>query len=87
MLEGTLDLTLDDGRVKRLKAGEALAEVVNRSHNGRNVGSSPVKPGRVLCGGHRHTSIGGGKGVPPCADNDGRLRLQRTQRIGWPSLA
>ena len=43
MLEGTLDLTLDDGRVKRLKAGEALAEVVNRSHNGRNVGSTPVK--------------------------------------------
>jgi quercetin dioxygenase-like cupin family protein len=43
MLEGTLELTLDDGRVKRLQAGEALSEVVNRSHNGRNVGSSPAK--------------------------------------------
>lgn len=43
MLEGTLDLTLDDGRVKRLKAGEALAEVVKRSHNGRNVGSTPAR--------------------------------------------
>lgn len=43
MLEGTLELALDDGRVKRLQAGDALAEVVNRSHNGRNVGSVPVK--------------------------------------------
>ena len=43
MLEGTLELTLDDGRVKLLKAGEELPEVVNRPHNGRNVGSTPVK--------------------------------------------
>jgi quercetin dioxygenase-like cupin family protein len=43
MLEGTLELVLDDGRMKRLNAGDALSEVVNRSHNGRNVGSAPVK--------------------------------------------
>ena len=43
MLEGTLELTLDDGRVKLLHAGDALSEVVNRLHNGRNVGSSPAK--------------------------------------------
>jgi quercetin dioxygenase-like cupin family protein len=43
MLEGTLELTLDDGRVKWLKAGDTLSEVVNRSHNGRNLGSAPVK--------------------------------------------
>jgi quercetin dioxygenase-like cupin family protein len=43
MLEGTLELVLDDGRIKRLNAGDALSEVVNRSHNGRNVGSDPVK--------------------------------------------
>jgi quercetin dioxygenase-like cupin family protein len=43
MLEGTLELTLDDGRVKLLKAGEELPEVVNRPHNGRNVGRSPAK--------------------------------------------
>lgn len=43
MLEGTLELVLDDGRMKRLHAGDALSEVVNRSHNGRNVGSTPVK--------------------------------------------
>ena len=43
MLEGTLELVLDDGRMKRLNAGDALSEVVDRSHNGRNVGSDPVK--------------------------------------------
>ncbi|MGE5319814.1 MAG: cupin domain-containing protein [Hyphomicrobiaceae bacterium] len=43
MLEGTLQLTLDDGRVKLLKAGDALSEVVNRSHNGRNIGTTPVR--------------------------------------------
>jgi quercetin dioxygenase-like cupin family protein len=43
MLEGKLELTLDDGRVKLLNAGDALSEVVNRSHNGRNFGSKPVK--------------------------------------------
>lgn len=43
MLEGTLELTLDDGRVRLLKAGEELPEVVNRPHNGRNIGSSPAR--------------------------------------------
>ena len=43
MLEGTLELVLDDGRMKLLNAGDVLSEVVNRSHNGRNVGSTPVK--------------------------------------------
>lgn len=43
ILEGELEVTLKDGAVKRMKAGEALAEVVNTLHNGRNVGSVPVK--------------------------------------------
>lgn len=43
MLEGTLEVTLDDGRVKLLKGGDVLSEVVNRPHNGRNLGSSPAK--------------------------------------------
>jgi quercetin dioxygenase-like cupin family protein len=43
MLDGTLEVTLDDGRMKLLKAGDVLSEVVNRPHNGRNVGSSPAK--------------------------------------------
>ena len=43
VLEGTLEVTLKGGRVKQLQAGDVLAEVVNTSHNGRNVGNIPVK--------------------------------------------
>lgn len=43
VLEGVLEVTLKDGRHNRLKAGDALAEVVNTAHNGRNVGTVPVK--------------------------------------------
>lgn len=43
MLEGTLEVTLSDGRVKRLHAGDALAEVVDTAHNGRNAGDGPVR--------------------------------------------
>lgn len=43
VLEGTLAVTLKDGRVKHLHAGEALVEVVNTLHNGRNTGDKPVR--------------------------------------------
>ena len=43
ILEGELEVQLKTGEVKHLKSGEALAEVVNTLHNGRNVGSVPVK--------------------------------------------
>jgi len=43
ILEGELDVHLKDGSVKHLVAGQALAEVVNTLHNGRNVGKGPVK--------------------------------------------
>ena len=43
VLEGELEVHLKDGAVKKLHAGEALAEVVNTLHNGRNTGSVPVK--------------------------------------------
>jgi quercetin dioxygenase-like cupin family protein len=43
VLEGQLEVKLKDGAVKRLKSGDALAEVVNTLHNGRNVGAAPVK--------------------------------------------
>ncbi len=43
ILSGTLEVTLADGRVKRLQAGEPLAEVVNTAHNGRALGDAPVK--------------------------------------------
>ena len=43
VLEGVLEITLPDGRVKRLEAGEALAEVTNTRHIGRAVSPRPVK--------------------------------------------
>jgi quercetin dioxygenase-like cupin family protein len=43
VLEGTLEVALQDGRVKRFEAGDAFAEVTNTLHNGRNVGKTPVK--------------------------------------------
>lgn len=43
MLEGNLTVTLKSGQRKRLKAGDAIAEVVNTLHNGRNTGKGPVK--------------------------------------------
>lgn len=43
VLEGELEVRLRNGSVKRLNSGEALAEVVNTLHNGRNVGAVPVK--------------------------------------------
>lgn len=43
VLEGILEVTLKDGQVRRIKAGEALAEVTDTLHNGRNAGSVPVK--------------------------------------------
>jgi quercetin dioxygenase-like cupin family protein len=43
VLEGTLEVTLKDGRKKRVGPGEALIEVIDTLHIGRNVGSQPVK--------------------------------------------
>jgi quercetin dioxygenase-like cupin family protein len=43
LLEGSLEVTLADGKKKRIEAGEALAEVIDTSHNGRNVGNGPAK--------------------------------------------
>jgi quercetin dioxygenase-like cupin family protein len=43
VLQGTLEVRLKDGRTQRVEAGQALAEVVDTWHNGRNVGDTPVK--------------------------------------------
>jgi len=43
VLSGTLEVVLKDGRAKRLQAGDALAEVVDTLHNGRNLGNVPVR--------------------------------------------
>ncbi len=43
VVEGELEVHLMSGEVKKLRAGDALAEVVDTAHNGRNAGSTPVK--------------------------------------------
>ena len=43
ILEGSLEVLLKDGSNKLLQPGDALAEVVNTWHNGRNIGDTPVK--------------------------------------------
>jgi quercetin dioxygenase-like cupin family protein len=43
LVEGTLEITLVDGRVKRMEPGEALSEVTDTMHNGRAVSKTPVK--------------------------------------------
>lgn len=43
VLDGDLEVQLKSGESKRLHAGDALAEVVNTAHNGRNIGSGPVR--------------------------------------------
>lgn len=43
LLEGELEVSLKTGARKIVKAGEALAEVINTLHNGRNIGKTPVK--------------------------------------------
>jgi len=50
VLQGTLEVTLEDGSVNHLEAGQALAEVIDTLHNGRNVGTVPVKLGVFYAG-------------------------------------
>jgi len=43
ILEGDLVVELKDGRTKKLKAGDTLAEVIGTPHNGKNMGKIPLK--------------------------------------------
>ena len=43
IMQGTLDVRLQNGQVRRLQAGDAIAEVVNTLHNSKNVGKDSVK--------------------------------------------
>ena len=43
ILEGDLVVELKDGRAKKLKAGDTLAEVIGTPHNGKNMGKVPLK--------------------------------------------
>jgi len=43
ILEGEIVVELKDGKSKHFKKGDALAEVVNTLHNGKNKGTVPAK--------------------------------------------
>ena len=43
LLDGALDVSLEDGRIKHLEKGDSLAEVVSILHNGRSVGIVPAR--------------------------------------------
>lgn len=43
VLEGELEIRLRTGQSQRLAAGQALAEVVDTAHNGRNPGTVPTR--------------------------------------------
>ncbi len=43
LMEGEIEVTLADGRVNVVKAGESLCEVVDLAHNGVNRGAEPAK--------------------------------------------
>ena len=43
LLDGTLEITLADGRLKRMQPGEALSEVSDTMHIGRALSKTPVK--------------------------------------------
>ena len=43
LLDGTLEISLADGRVKRMQPGEALSEVTDTIHMGRALSKTPVK--------------------------------------------
>lgn len=43
VLQGSLEVTLKDGKKKRVEEGQAIPEVIDTAHNGRNVGTKPLK--------------------------------------------
>ena len=43
VISGNLSVELEDGTQLFYKAGEAIVEVVNTLHNGKNIGTEPVK--------------------------------------------
>jgi quercetin dioxygenase-like cupin family protein len=43
IIEGTLEVMLQDGSKRLLHQGDAVAETVNTIHMGRNIGKNPVR--------------------------------------------
>lgn len=43
VLQGQLEIKLKNGKKNVVEAGDALAEVVNTNHSGKNIGTEPVQ--------------------------------------------
>jgi quercetin dioxygenase-like cupin family protein len=43
VLQGQLEIKLKNGKTNVVNAGDALAEVVNTAHSGKNIGTEPVQ--------------------------------------------
>jgi quercetin dioxygenase-like cupin family protein len=43
MLSGTLTIEMEDGKHFQFEAGKAFVEVINTLHNGKNLGTEPVR--------------------------------------------
>ena len=43
ILSGALTVEIEGGKIHELTAGQALVEVVNLTHNGKNLGTEPVR--------------------------------------------
>ena len=43
ILQGTLEVTAEDGTVNVYKEGDALVEALGKNHHGRNIGDTPVR--------------------------------------------
>ncbi len=50
ILSGSIEVESEDGAKRLFKAGESFAEMVNRKHDGRVVGDSPVRILMVVTG-------------------------------------
>ena len=65
LLSGVLDVHLKDGRVKHMKAGDTIAEVVGTLHNGVNPGRTPAKIVVFYAGVDGQTLTTAPEGPPP----------------------
>jgi quercetin dioxygenase-like cupin family protein len=65
LLSGELDVQLKDGRVKRMKPGDTIAEVVGTLHNGVNRGRTPAKIVVFYAGVDGQTLTTSPEGPPP----------------------
>jgi quercetin dioxygenase-like cupin family protein len=57
VLEGTIDVAMDAGRVDTYKAGDSFIEAVNMWHNGKNQGTTPAKVLVVFAGVHGKANL------------------------------